>query len=101
VTDDVLGAVDAVVLDTAVGGRSGGTGMVFDWAGSSEMVRAVATRVPVILAGGLRPTNVRDAVRVLAPHVVDVSSGVESAPGVKDHALMRAFAESARLREVR
>lgn len=95
----VLSAVDAVVVDTAVGGRSGGTGVAFDWAAASGAVAQLAARCPVVLAGGLRPGNVRNAVRTLAPRVVDVSSGVESAPGIKDPALMRAFAVAARSRE--
>lgn len=99
--EGLLGAVDAVVLDSAAGGRSGGTGTSFDWAASAGAVRALSERSMVVLAGGLRPANVREAVELLAPRVVDVSSGVESAPGVKDHGLMRAFAEAARPREVR
>lgn len=98
VEDGLLELVDAVVLDTAVGGRSGGTGVAFDWVGSAEAVRAVGARQRVVLAGGLRPSNVGAAVRLLAPTAVDVSSGVESAPGIKDHGLMRAFADAARLR---
>jgi phosphoribosylanthranilate isomerase len=98
--DEVLvRSVDAVVLDTVVGGRSGGTGVAFDWGAAAAAVRVVATRRPVVLAGGLRPENVAEAVRQLAPAVVDVSSGVESSPGIKDHGLMRAFADAARLRE--
>lgn len=96
VGDGVLALVDAVVLDTAVSGRSGGTGVAFDWVGSAEAVRAVGAQRRLVLAGGLRPSNVGAAVRLLAPAVVDVSSGVEAAPGVKDHGLMRAFAEAAR-----
>lgn len=96
VSETVLAAVDAVVLDTAVGGRSGGTGVTFDWSGSAEAVLQVSARCPVVLAGGLRPSNVREAVRLFAPRVVDVSSGVESAPGIKDPEMMRAFALSAR-----
>lgn len=96
----VLAASDAVVLDTAVGGRSGGTGVAFDWALAAGAVRSVAARCAVVLAGGLRPANVAEAVRLLAPRVVDVSSGVESAPGIKDPAAMRAFALAARSREV-
>lgn len=99
VSPAVVRSIDGVVLDTAVGGRSGGTGVAFDWAASEAMVRAWRERTTVVLAGGLRSSNVEDAVRTLAPHVVDVSSGVESSPGVKDHAQMRAFAQAARRRE--
>lgn len=99
IDEALLTSVDAVVLDTAVDGRSGGTGVAFDWAAAAPAVRDVATRTPVVLAGGLRPANVAEAVRQLAPAVVDVSSGVESSPGIKDHGLMRAFADAVRLRE--
>ena len=99
VTHTMLAAVDAVVLDTAVGGRSGGTGVPFDWSESATEVRRMSDRCPVVLAGGLRPANVREAVRLLSPRVVDVSSGVESAPGIKDPDMMRAFARAARSNE--
>jgi len=94
-------SMDALVLDTAVGGRSGGTGVTFDWVAVAPAVAALKTKHRVVLAGGLRPGNVREAVRTLAPHVVDVSSGVESAPGIKDPTLMRAFATALRSREER
>lgn len=99
VPDEVVSLVDGVVLDTAVGGRAGGTGVAFDWAGAEATVRAWRERTTVVLAGGLRSSNVCEAVRMLAPHVVDVSSGVEASPGVKDHGQMRAFARAARLCE--
>jgi phosphoribosylanthranilate isomerase len=56
---------------------------------------AVRTEAPLVLAGGLRPDNVAAAIAALRPDVVDVSSGVETAPGIKDHNRMRAFAEAA------
>lgn len=99
VSETVLSAIDAVVLDTAVAGRTGGTGVAFDWSTSADAVRRLSARCAVVLAGGLRPANVQDAVRWLAPRVVDVSSGVESAPGIKDPELMRAFALAARANE--
>lgn len=84
--------VDAIVLDTAVRGRSGGTGQAFDWESLAPGLRDLRMGVRIIAAGGLGPSNVARAVQVLAPDVVDVSSGVESAPGIKDPGLMRAFA---------
>lgn len=99
--DEVVAAVDGVVFDTAVGGRSGGTGTAFDWHAARPAIDDVRRRTLVVLAGGLRPENVAEAVRLVAPSVVDVSSGVERSPGIKDHALMRAFAEAARPREGR
>ncbi|HEX6058989.1 MAG TPA: phosphoribosylanthranilate isomerase [Gemmatimonadaceae bacterium] len=88
--DALAAAADAVVLDTRVAGRLGGSGIAFDW---GSVARQLDRRRPrrLVVAGGLTPENVADAVERLAPDVVDVSSGVESAPGVKDHARMRAF----------
>lgn len=76
------------VFDSHGGDRSGGSGFGFDW---SRIPAAVPA--PVILAGGLTPETVADAVRRVRPHTVDVSSGIESAPGIKDHAKMRRFAD--------
>lgn len=90
-------AADAVVLDAFHGAALGGTGMALDWeALAPSLVALRGRRASLILAGGLRPANVAHAVSVLAPDVVDVSSGVESAPGVKDHLQMRAFIDAVR-----
>lgn len=87
----VFAHADRVVLDTMVPGRLGGSGVAFAWAAvAGDLARMRGSR-PVVLAGGLRPDNVGAAIRILAPDVVDVSSGVEASPGVKDHARMRAF----------
>ncbi|HUF64386.1 MAG TPA: phosphoribosylanthranilate isomerase [Gemmatimonadaceae bacterium] len=82
---------DAIVLDKLDARLVGGTGRSFDW---SLAARWLAQRRPkqLVLAGGLRAANVRDAIQLLRPDVVDVSSGVESSIGIKDHALMEAFA---------
>jgi phosphoribosylanthranilate isomerase len=88
--DRLSASADAVVLDARIAGQLGGRGVAFDW---ERAARDLAGRRGgrVVLAGGLTPENVARAVSVLAPHAVDVSSGVEAAPGVKDHARMRAF----------
>lgn len=91
--------VDALVLDAAVPGQLGGTGVALDWAALAPEVERLRRRGRVVLAGGLRPSNVADAVSLARVEVVDVSSGVESAPGIKDPELMRAFAKAARLHE--
>ena len=83
---------DALHFDTSVGGMSGGTGKTFDW----SLLNSIDRERPVVLAGGLRPENVADAVRSVRPDIVDVASGVESAPGIKDRAKIKAF-----VREVR
>ncbi len=71
--------------------RRGGTGERADW----ERAGDLAARRPIILAGGLRPDNIRQAIAQVAPWAVDVSSGVESSPGIKDAALIRALVASA------
>jgi phosphoribosylanthranilate isomerase len=81
------GAIAAVLLDTLVQGVAGGSGKSFDW----ELGRHIPDAVPVFLAGGLRPANVREAVRRLHPAGVDVSSGVEESPGIKSPELMERF----------
>ncbi|MBL8087760.1 MAG: phosphoribosylanthranilate isomerase [Chthonomonas sp.] len=81
--------VHAVVLDAHVAGQYGGTGQTIDW-GVAEQIVALST-VPVILAGGLTPANVAEAIRRTRPYAVDVSSGVESEPGMKSADRLRAF----------
>lgn len=83
---------DAVVLDAKVPGQLGGTGVTVPWRALREGLAPMRDGgAPLVLAGGLRPENVAEAVATLSPAVVDVSSGVERAPGVKDHERMRAF----------
>ena len=89
---DLADVADGLVLDARVDGTLGGTGTTLEWA-SIQLPRGTAR---IILAGGLTPSNVRRALGALAPDVVDVSSGVESAPGVKEHTLMRAFVDAVR-----
>jgi len=72
--------------------RPGGNGQTFDW----RIVRGFAPAVPYLLSGGLTPANVAEAIRITGATGVDVSSGVESAPGRKDPALIRAFIANAR-----
>lgn len=82
--------VDAILVD----GSSGGEGVAFEWARLAEPL-AMAEK-PVILAGGLTPDNVGEAIRACRPFAVDVSSGVEASPGVKDPAKIRAFCRAVR-----
>ena len=83
---------EAWLLDSYVPGVPGGTGARFNW----ELALKSARQHAVILAGGLTPTNVAQAVRVVRPYGVDVSSGVESKPGRKDPEKVRAFIDAAR-----
>ena len=71
----------------------GGTGQLADWSLAAE----AASAATILLAGGLTPLNVSDAIRRVRPYGVDVSSGVEVSPGKKDHAKLRAFVQAARL----
>jgi phosphoribosylanthranilate isomerase len=81
------------LLDAHRAGTPGGTGATFDW----DLLRGHHSDVPMILAGGLNPDNVAEGIEVTRPMAVDVASGVEAAPGVKDHGLMADFAAAAGL----
>ena len=80
-------ACDAWVLDTKSGHVRGGSGKTFDW----DILRMVPRSKPLVLAGGLNPENVCEAVRRVKPDWVDTASGVESAPGIKDPRLVECF----------
>jgi phosphoribosylanthranilate isomerase len=83
---------DFHLLDAYRPGRAGGTGESFDW----ELAAAHRSAIPLILAGGLRPENVGEAIEAARPFAVDVASGVESEPGRKDPVKLEAFFEEAR-----
>lgn len=94
---DYLGAADLILFDAKppADGSSelpGGNGLPFDW----RLLRDVPRQPPFMLSGGLTPDNVRDAIALTGAAIVDVSSGVESAPGVKDAALIRRFVAEAK-----
>jgi phosphoribosylanthranilate isomerase len=93
--DDIKPAVGGawtVLLDTPDPTRHGGTGRLIDWRRAAR----VAARRPVWLAGGLTPANVAAAIREVRPYGVDVASGIEASPGVKDAHAMRAFVAAVR-----
>lgn len=77
----------AYLLDTGMKDSYGGTGVPFDW----DLVKPCRDHGRIILAGGLNPNNIGDAISNVQPWGVDVSSGLESSPGVKDHTLMKKF----------
>lgn len=87
---------DYHLFDRRGDGLWGGTGKSFDW----ELLRDRRSSVPAILAGGLRPGNVAEAIATAGPFAVDVASGVEAQPGRKDHAAMAAFFEAAKAASV-
>ncbi|MGE8066353.1 phosphoribosylanthranilate isomerase [Pseudomonas sp. NPDC089569] len=95
--DDIAAACDAypgasgILLDAYVEGIPGGTGEAFDW---SLIPQGLSK--PIILAGGLTPDNVAEAVKQVRPYAVDVSGGVEASKGIKDHGKIRAFIKAAR-----
>ncbi len=84
----------ALLLDGHTTGAMGGLGKAFDWKAQQAAVNKL--KLPVILAGGLHPDNVGKGIRALRPYAVDVSSGIESRPGVKDLNKMRAFVQAVR-----
>lgn len=87
-----VGDVAGLLLDGAAPGYGGG-GVGFDW---SLVAQLSGSGVPVLVAGGLKPSNVAEAVRATRPYGVDVASGVESAPGIKDLDAVRAFVRLAK-----
>ena len=92
---DFADIADRILLDAKApkgADRTGGHGVPFDW----SLLKALDPNLPFMLSGGLTPETVGEAIRAVRPMAVDVSSGVETAPGVKDAALIRAFIEQAR-----
>lgn len=86
----------AVLVDAQMAGKLGGTGVPFDWRAAQDSFLQHSAPLRLIVAGGLHPKNVRHAIQMLRPWGVDVSSGVEAAPGRKDHALVTEFIRAAR-----
>jgi phosphoribosylanthranilate isomerase len=86
---------NAVLLDSLANGQYGGTGIPHDWE-LSKLIKRIIDPKPLILAGGLNPENVAEAVRVVQPYAVDVSSGVELEPGIKDNQKIIEFVKNAK-----
>jgi phosphoribosylanthranilate isomerase len=93
---ELFDEADAVLLDAKVEGKLGGTGIALPWDDLAEQLRPLrkGRQAKLVVAGGLHAENVSEAIRLLRPGIVDVSSGVETAPGIKDHARMRAFRDA-------
>lgn len=89
---ELLGRCRMLLLDTGGGDQPGGTGKAFDW----DLIAGKSWPLPLILAGGLTPENVSEAIARVRPSAVDVASGVESSPGIKDEVRMRRFFEAVR-----
>ncbi|MGB8888098.1 MAG: phosphoribosylanthranilate isomerase [Candidatus Korobacteraceae bacterium] len=91
-----LGNVDAVLLDSGSAAKLGGTGIPFDWEKALPQARTIQSFVPLIIAGGLNPQNVGEALRLFHPWGIDVVSGVEREPGKKDEVKLREFIAAVR-----
>ncbi len=89
-------SIAGIFLDSATIDQPGGTGKAFDWNAAKPLVQDMSQDVNVIIAGGLTPANVMEAIRILRPFGVDVSSGVEARPGRKDPEKVRAFIQAVR-----
>ncbi len=94
---ELNGVADAVLLDTFIDGKTGGTGIPHNWEISREIV--INAGMPVILAGGLNPANIREAARTVRPYAVDTASGVET-DGKKDEKKVIDFINNARMHEI-
>jgi len=88
--------IDTVLIDSAAEGKRGGSGQAWDWEAGKFLLSIFRDSVRIIVAGGLTPANVADAIRTLRPWGVDVSSGVERVPGKKDIEKVRAFVKAAK-----
>ena len=89
-------SIDAILLDAGSPSQRGGTGQTFDWTAVAPIVAQIRAQMPVIIAGGLNPENVGEAIRLLAPWGVDVVSGVEREVGKKDEVRVRKFVGAVR-----
>ena len=89
-------AISAIFLDSGTSQQPGGTGKSFDWQKAALLVEAMTKTTNVVVAGGLNPLNVAEAIRILKPWGVDVASGVEAAPGKKDPQKVQAFIAAVR-----
>jgi phosphoribosylanthranilate isomerase len=85
-----------VLIDSKIGEASGGTGVAFDWKAAGAVLAEAGNGLEMIVAGGLRPQNVAEAIASLSPWGVDVASGVESSPGHKSPEKLAAFIRMAR-----
>jgi len=84
--------IDFLLFDTYIKGMPGGTGVSFNW----DLLKGRTFKKPIFLAGGLKPENVEEAIKLARPYAVDVASGVEKSPGKKDFKLLKEFIENAK-----
>lgn len=93
--EDYRECADGFLLDTYVKGVAGGTGLPFDW----TTIKQLALPKPLILAGGLNPDNVSEAIKIARPYAIDINSGVEDRPGIKNHQLLKQLISAVRQTE--
>jgi phosphoribosylanthranilate isomerase len=96
INQDVRDQIFAILLDSRSDKTPGGTGATFDWESTRDVVQAMSLVVPVIVAGGLTPANVSEALRLFQPFGLDVASGVEARPGKKDPEKVQEFVKAVR-----
>lgn len=101
ITQNAREKIFALLLDAQSNGTFGGTGATFDWTGTRAMVQVISLQLPIVIAGGLTSGNVLEAIRILQPFGVDVSSGVEARRGKKDPEKIRAFIQAVRCADKR
>ncbi len=94
--EELAEVADALLIDAMAPGQLGGSGRTIPWLELGEALDAMTAGYRIVLAGGLTRDNVAEAIDYVSPMVVDVSSGVESSPGIKDQKLVRAFIAAAR-----
>jgi phosphoribosylanthranilate isomerase len=99
ITDELKNALHALLIDSSSAAQPGGTGKRFDWKKARGMVEMLGLRIPTIVAGGLTPKNVGEALDLLRPWGVDVASGVEAKLGKKDRGKVQAFVAAVRQAE--
>ena len=96
ILDELRKSLYAILVDSKTALQPGGTGRTFDWEEAKGMIASLGLMCPTIVAGGLTPENVGEAVRLFQPFGVDVSSGTEARPGKKDAVKVRAFVKAAK-----
>jgi phosphoribosylanthranilate isomerase len=99
IADELKKTLHALLIDSSSAEQPGGTGKCFDWEKVRGMVEMLGLRIPTIVAGGLTPENVEEALALFHPWGVDVASGVEAKPGKKDPGRVRAFVDAVRQAE--
>jgi phosphoribosylanthranilate isomerase len=99
IANELKNALHALLIDSSSAEQPGGTGKRFDWEKARGMVEMLGLRIPTIVAGGLNPENVGEALSLFHPWGVDVSSGVEAEPGKKDSVKVQAFVAAVRQAE--